>query len=112
MTKLKNVKVEITLFVECNQYGCEELIEIIEEGLLNNKEYTLSVFRNTKYCDNTKAIYMIMYTNGSYEMNLKRLRNLHTNIEELLEGTSVEYKGISLIPNQVNWETIGGIDHE
>ncbi|HBG4973249.1 TPA: hypothetical protein KQF34_003065 [Clostridioides difficile] len=104
MAKLKDVNVELTLLVECESDEYEKLESIIDEGGVNGNEYSLTIIGSTEYEDNTKAIYILMNTDGSYEINLKRLSKLHLKITELLNDTSVKYKGISLIPNTVKWE--------
>ena len=104
MTNFKSVKVELTLLIECKEGNHSELEWMIDEGVLNEKEYSLTILGSTEYEDNASAIYILMNTEGSYEINLQRLSRLHLKIENLLKDTSVKYRGISLVPNNVKWD--------
>lgn len=104
MTNLKNVKVKLTLLIECNKEKHNELEYLINGGELGEKGYSLDVLGNKEYEDNVMAIYIIMNTEGSYEKNLQRLSKLHLKIDNLLKKTSIKYRGMSLVPNKVKWD--------
>ena len=104
MTKFKGVKVELTLLIECEKGKHNELELMIDEGVLNEEEYSLSILGITEYEDNVSAIYILMNTDGTYENNLPRLSRLHTKIDKLLKDTSIKYISLSLIPNNVKWD--------
>lgn len=104
MTNFKSVKVELILLIECEEGNRNELEGMIDEGVLNEKEYSLTILGSTEYEDNARAIYILMNTEGSYEKNLQRLSRLHLKIENLLKDTNVKYRGISLVPNIVKWD--------
>lgn len=103
MRKLKEIKVELTVDLECNHNQYEELEKLINEGVLNESEYNLEIVGLVNYKNNITELHLIMNTQGSYEDNLDRIRTLHIKIEELLKVISVEYNGMSLIPNKVEW---------
>ena len=103
MKKSKKIKVELTVDLECNHSQYEELEKLINEGVLNGSEYNLEIVGLANYKNNITELHLIMNTHGSYEDNLDRIRALHTKLEELLKVISVEYKGMSLIPNKVEW---------
>ncbi len=104
MTNSKNVKVELTLLIECKKGKHNELECMIDEGTLSEKEYSLTILGSTEYEDNAIAIYILMNTEGSYEKNLQRLSRIHLKIDSLLKDTSIKYRGISLVPNNVKWD--------
>ena len=104
MTNFKSVKVELTLLIESKEGNHSELEWMIDEGVLNEKEYSLTILGSTEYEDNARAIYLLMNTEGSYKKDLQRLSRLHLKIENLLKDTSVKYRGISLGPNNVKWD--------
>lgn len=104
MTKLKNVKVKLTLSIECNKEKYNELESLINGGVLSEKGYNLEVLGNKECEDNMMDIYIIMNTEGSYEKNLQRLSKLHLEIDNLLKKTSIKYRGMSLVPNKVKWD--------
>lgn len=103
MKKTKDVKVELTVDLNCNHSQYEELEKLINKGYLNGHEYNLDIVGLDNYKNKITKLHLIMNTQGSYEDNLDRIRTLHTKIEELLKVINVEYKGMSLIPNKVEW---------
>lgn len=98
-----DVKAEITLYVQCETNQQEELKIIIEEYFLDSGEYTLDIIGCNINSNDETEFYIVMNTNGSYEDNLEKFNHLHRNMGYILEGTSIQYKGISLIPNEVKW---------
>lgn len=98
-----DVKAEITLYVECEKDQQKELEIIINEYFLDSEEYTLDIIGSNINSNEETEFYIVMNTNGSYEDNLQKFKHLHRNMGYLLEGTSIKYKGISLIPNEITW---------
>ena len=98
-----DVNAEVTLYVECKREQEEELQIIIKDYFLDSGEYTLDIIGCNINSNNETEFYIIMNTKGSYEDNLEKFNHLHMSMGYLLEGTSIKYKGISLIPNQVKW---------
>lgn len=101
--KKNNVKVEIKVQLECKKGLNQNLEDIVELNFRENEEYSLEIIGIYRSTNNDVELYLVMNTTGSYEDNLNRLRELHFKLEELLESKSVKYKGMSLIPNKVNW---------
>lgn len=98
-----NVKVEIKVQLECKEDQNQNSEKMIELYFSGNEKYSLEIIGSYSNTNNDVELYLVMNTTGSYEDNLDRLRELHFKLEELLESKSVKYKGMSLIPNKVNW---------
>ena len=98
-----NVKVEIKVQLECKKDQNQNLDKMMEQHFSRNEEYSLAIIGSYCNTNDDVELYLVMNTTGSYEDNLDRLRELHFELEELLESNSVKYKGMSLTPNKVNW---------
>ncbi len=101
--KKNNVKVEIKVELECNKNQNQNLEKMIELYFSGNEKYSLEIIGSYRNTNNDVDLYLVMNTTGSYEDNLDRLRELHFELEKLLESNSSKYNGMSLIPNKVNW---------
>lgn len=96
-----DVKVGITVYLEFEK-GRNKNIEIMIKEL-DCKKYSLDVIGSYINENNEVEVYIIMNTEGSYEENLGKLRDLHLKLEELLKNNSIKYNGMSLVPNKVEW---------
>ena len=103
MKKSKSIKVELTVGLTCSYVQHKEVNKLINEGMINGNAYSLEVAGVDNYENNTTELHLIMSTEGTYEDNLDRIKEIHRKLEHLSKGTSMEYKGISLIPNKVEW---------
>lgn len=45
-----------------------------------------------------------MSTKGTYEENLRKFSSLHSKLEEVSNELGIKYEGISLTPNEVDWD--------
>lgn len=101
--KKSNVKIEITVYLECKKGQNQNLEEMVKSYFSDNEEYRLEVIGTYRSTNDDVELYLVMNTTGSYEDNLDKLRQLHLKLDKLLKNNSIKYNGMSLIPNKVNW---------
>lgn len=104
MSRSRNVKVNIKIHISSNDMGLKNLIKYIEEKMFENEEYKLEVLKVEEYTEDIKKIHVIMSTQGTYEENLRKFSSLHSRLEEVSNELGIKYEGISLTPNEVDWD--------
>lgn len=101
--KKSNVKVEITVYLECTKEENQNFEELLKSYFRCNEEHSLDIIGSYRSINNDVEIYLAMNTTGSYEDNLDKFRQLHLKLDEFLKNNSIKYKGMSLVPNKVKW---------